>query len=296
MEKNQLTEYIEKGLSVKEIANELEVGMNSVKYWLKFYQLNTNAQEIKYECPSCKKSPSIVHFPFCSKVCSCVEYSSNPNNYLAQKERAWVRKLRLVNEKGGCCQRCGYRKNLSALEFHHIDPQNKSFNLDARKIGNSKWELILAEAAKCELICSNCHAEEHSIDSEIEKIEALSERLSKGLDEKMRKKQTLRKKETRTRKTLGIPQKRKGNWPTIENMEKLIWEKPSIEIAKEIGVSDSAVVKFCKKWGITKPSRGYWQKLKHDKETSAHEISHAFPLVRMPKYEREKLFRRESNP
>lgn len=291
MEKDRLTNYIENGLSVKEIANEMQIGLNSVKYWLKFHQLNTNAQEIKYKCPSCEKVPSIVNFPFCSKACSDIEYSANPNNYLVQKERAWVRKLKLINEKGGCCQRCGYRKNLSALEFHHTDPQNKSFNLDARKIGNSKWSIVLAEASKCELICSNCHAEEHSADSEIEKIEALSERISQCLNENMRKIQISKSSIKRTRKTLGVPQVRKGNWPSVEEMKKLVWEKTSIELAKEIGVSDSAIVKFCKKWKIAKPSRGHWRKVECGKDVSdtVNKANQNFSIVRLPKYEPEKI-------
>ena len=142
MEKQILINYIEEGLTVKEIANKLEVGMNSAKYWLKFYHLNTAHKEVKYECQVCGKPPSINFTPFCSKECSNIQYSSNANNYLKQKERSWVRKYQLILEKGGCCQKCGYAKNIAALEFHHLDPENKSFTLDARRIGNSKWELI----------------------------------------------------------------------------------------------------------------------------------------------------------
>ena len=43
-------------------------------------------------------------------------------------------------------------------------------------------------------------------------------------------------------------------------IRKLIWEKPSVYIAKLYGVSDTAIIKFCKKWKISKPPRGYWQK------------------------------------
>ena len=36
-------------------------------------------------------------------------------------------KLRAVDYKGGKCEICGYDKNLSALEFHHVNPENKEF-------------------------------------------------------------------------------------------------------------------------------------------------------------------------
>lgn len=48
--------------------------------------------------------------------------------------------------------------------------------------------------------------------------------------------------------------------PPKEVLEKLILEKPSSLIAKDFGVSDVAIAKWCKKLGITKPARGFWQK------------------------------------
>lgn len=30
-------------------------------------------------------------------------------------------------QRGGKCECCGYNKNLSALEFHHINPDEKKF-------------------------------------------------------------------------------------------------------------------------------------------------------------------------
>ena len=43
-------------------------------------------------------------------------------------------------------------------------------------------------------------------------------------------------------------------------MAKLVFEKPTQKLAKELGVSDVAVGKFCKKHNIKKPERGYWAK------------------------------------
>lgn len=53
---------------------------------------------------------------------------------------------------------------------------------------------------------------------------------------------------------------KKIKWPSIEEMQKLVWEKSTIVLAKELGVSDVAIAKFCKKHNITKPQRGYWAK------------------------------------
>lgn len=42
------------------------------------------------------------------------------------------------------------------------------------------------------------------------------------------------------------------------DLYKMVWERPVLIIAKEIGVSDVAVAKACRKAGIPLPSRGHW--------------------------------------
>jgi Zn finger protein HypA/HybF involved in hydrogenase expression len=50
----------------------------------------------------------------------------------------------------------------------------------------------------------------------------------------------------------------KIQWPDAETLKRLVWEKPTSTLARELGVSDSAVGKRCRKYGISKPPRGYW--------------------------------------
>ena len=64
----------------------------------------------------------------------------------------------LVDEAGGRCVLCGYDECLAALQFHHIDPATKAFSIAARGVARS-LEAARAEAAKCALVCANCHAE-----------------------------------------------------------------------------------------------------------------------------------------
>ena len=56
------------------------------------------------------------------------------------------------------------------------------------------------------------------------------------------------------------PNKRKVIHPTKEELEKLLWEIPTIKIAEQFGVSDSAVGKWAKTYSLKKPPRGYWAK------------------------------------
>jgi 5-methylcytosine-specific restriction endonuclease McrA len=64
----------------------------------------------------------------------------------------------LVAEAGGHCAICGYDRYLGALQFHHLDPAKKSFHLGVAGLTRS-LKAMRAEAAKCVLLCSNCHAE-----------------------------------------------------------------------------------------------------------------------------------------
>ncbi len=73
-----------------------------------------------------------------------------------------MRKISLLSQLGGKCSICGYSKNSSALAFHHLNPKDKSFQLDLRSLSNRKQTKIDEEVAKCILVCHNCHAEIHN--------------------------------------------------------------------------------------------------------------------------------------
>lgn len=69
-------------------------------------------------------------------------------------------KLLAVEYKGGECEVCGYKKCVNALEFHHIDPNEKEFGVGENGYTRS-IEAIKKELDKCILVCSNCHREIH---------------------------------------------------------------------------------------------------------------------------------------
>lgn len=64
------------------------------------------------------------------------------------------------------CAKCGYDKDKSALDFHHVDESDKSFSIGGfacSRIWSKKTkQLIDAEVNKCICLCANCHREEHS--------------------------------------------------------------------------------------------------------------------------------------
>ena len=69
------------------------------------------------------------------------------------------RKLKqlLVEEAGGGCAVCGYVRCLANLHFHHVDPAEKSFEI---QMGSGKsLAAYREEVRKCVLVCANCHGE-----------------------------------------------------------------------------------------------------------------------------------------
>ena len=76
-------------------------------------------------------------------------------------KKKFIVKSRIVEELGGCCNRCGYSKYQSAMEFHHIDKDAKDFTIsDKRRVVLT--EQVVMELDKCILVCSNCHSKIHT--------------------------------------------------------------------------------------------------------------------------------------
>ncbi|AEW47723.1 putative HNH endonuclease 2 [Bacillus phage BCU4] len=65
-----------------------------------------------------------------------------------------------IEYKGGKCSICGYDRCRWALEFHHINPEDKEFGISD---GNTRsWDKVKVELDKCILLCANCHREVES--------------------------------------------------------------------------------------------------------------------------------------
>jgi len=80
-------------------------------------------------------------------------------NYKRVKEHRHRIKIKAINYLGGKCKICSYDRCPTALEFHHIDEQNKRFSISNNL--NKAWNKIKDELNKCILVCANCHREIH---------------------------------------------------------------------------------------------------------------------------------------
>lgn len=83
------------------------------------------------------------------------------NNSEAVKKWRITTKIRMVEAMGGKCSICGYHKCVEALDFHHLDPNEKDFGFGKTRANPKRWSLIVEELRKCVLLCSNCHREVH---------------------------------------------------------------------------------------------------------------------------------------
>lgn len=95
----------------------------------------------------------------CSK--DTVHYHFNSDYQRRKRERRTLirqeTKRKLVDLKGGKCQVCGYKKYVGALQFHHLNPDEKEFTIAENYVSNI--DRIMKEINKCILVCGNCHAE-----------------------------------------------------------------------------------------------------------------------------------------
>lgn len=99
---------------------------------------------------------------------SIYRYYESQNKWIClkcQTERTQRRrdnvKIKAVEYKGGKCSICGYDKCIGALEFHHLDPNEKDFGISSKGYTRA-WEKVKEELDKCIIVCANCHREIHS--------------------------------------------------------------------------------------------------------------------------------------
>lgn len=58
------------------------------------------------------------------------------------------------------CVKCGETRPW-VIQFHHIDPSKKAFEIRAETVISKDLETVNEEVAKCACLCANCHIEFH---------------------------------------------------------------------------------------------------------------------------------------
>jgi transposase len=157
-----LESLVERGLSIRQIARELDRSATTVRHWLRRHDLKTQparyaprggaaGAELLRECPQHR-------WTWFRRIGAATHYRCAQCAVEAVSNRRRRMKEILVREAGGACVICGYDACPGALQFHHLDPASKRFHLGGEGVARS-LERARAEAGKCVLLCATCHSE-----------------------------------------------------------------------------------------------------------------------------------------
>ncbi len=229
-----------------------------------------------------------------------------------QKQRWIKRKNEAIQYKGGKCQDCNILYPYPVMEFHHLDPNEKDFDWnDLRYYGSKELiqneldkcvllcsnchrmrhhsdELLKQNkrfsSIKKKYFCIDCNKEVtkgskkctecHLIyKAKLDKEKVLNRKQYFCLcGKELSSSKSKECQQCFNKKLKHMPHKQKIEWPTKEELEKLVWEIPTVKLSEQLGVSDVAIAKRCKKLGIAKPERGYWEKIYHS--TNSKTLEH----------------------
>ena len=166
LQSSTLEPLVADGLSLREIAERLDRSVATVRYWIRKHGLRTTRmglrrpelrvaleQGLKRAKSTCQRHGSTTFVLEGRGYYRCARCRQ-------EAVAEWRRraKRRLIETAGGSCVLCGYDKYPGALQFHHLEPAEKKFSISREGVTRSFAELK-AEAAKCVLLCANCHAE-----------------------------------------------------------------------------------------------------------------------------------------
>lgn len=180
-------------------------------------------------------------------------YENIKNFRIRLKERA-------VYVLGDKCQCCGYDKCRTALEFHHLNPEEKEMNFGSNT--NRSWSVTKEELKKCILVCANCHREIHA--GLIDNSTLISSYSEERAEEISKKVQGFIQHELYYCKQCGAEisrgsehcivcaaeVRRKVERPSKTELKNLIRSMPFTSIAQKYNVSDNTIRKWCKAYNL----------------------------------------------
>ena len=147
MKIEELQVAIKDKMSIREMAIRFGCSYTTVRYWLGVFGLRS--------CCGRRKGLSKSCF-VCGRDTKRGRWICNSCGTKVRRHRT---KLAAVKLLGGKCNRCGWKGNPVAFEFHHVNG-DKEFGIGG--VSNKSWKVIVDEIRKCELLCAICHRIEHS--------------------------------------------------------------------------------------------------------------------------------------
>ena len=161
-----------------------------------------------------------------------------------------------------CCL-CGFSEVQEALDFHHVNPKEKSFGISGSANQTKALEPQLEELKKCILVCANCHRGIH------QGIYTIPQNWKDFYDEEVAQQLRIKLEKVKTHQIIYC--KRCGKeiskgaqyCPSCWNILSRVCERPSREILKQLirttpfthiaqhyGVTDNAIRKWCDAYSL----------------------------------------------
>ena len=147
-----------KKTTISDIVKPLNLGGNTIKKLTP--ELIEEIQTKYNEIGNLKKVVKLYHISF-ERLSKVIKHGKKKKVSNTEAVESWRKRKKkaLVEYKGGKCQCCGYSRCIEALEFHHLDPNIKSFTISGK---SKSFNSLKSEVDKCILVCSNCHKEIHA--------------------------------------------------------------------------------------------------------------------------------------
>lgn len=119
------------------------------------------------------------------------------------------------------------------------------------------------------ILCPNCHAKTPTYRGKNKKINKSS--IKKFGDELTVDNELFLSLQPELAVKIRRPRRYKVPHPSKEELSKFLWEMPTSQLAIKLGVSDKAIEKWAKGYGIDKPPRGYWAKIKAGEKSNQND-------------------------
>ena len=110
-------------------------------------------------CSQCGTTKSLSEFHKNNYRPNKVQAECKSCQLKTNKKNAAAKKLKMIEHKGGVCYKCKGIFHPAVFELHHRDPKEK--DIQPRSMQYWKWERIIPELDKCDLLCANCHRLTH---------------------------------------------------------------------------------------------------------------------------------------
>ena len=120
---------------------------------------NTSKKDILEEIKKCQLVCLLCH----NKRTAQRLYALKGNNRKYKNHH--IRNIDIINNfKKRPCAHCGCQYELYNMQFDHINPANKLFNISQLK--SRKLNILLAELDKCQVLCALCHRRKSIIEQQ----------------------------------------------------------------------------------------------------------------------------------